>query len=276
MTPPRSHRCDQFQPGIPRRVALQQSSPPLPRPTLMLNPQLPFVQKIPANGIQGLFPLSHSRGSPHGLRIMEEGTCRSPRQTSAATQQKQRQYSSRCGFASTPAFGREEAAARRGLGARTKVRAYLRSTARAEATDRTEKRKQLRERKQCTNESNSKRGSNILVVAASPPLLPSAERKPLRGGAWVPGLKSGPISEATARAEATARTEKRKQLRERKQCTNESNSKRGSNIQVVAVSPPLLPSAERKPLRGGVWMPGAYLRSNCKSGRDWDSGLPGF
>src|SRR5271170_7248180 len=37
MTPPQpigftAHRCDEFQPGIPWRVALQQSPPPLPRP----------------------------------------------------------------------------------------------------------------------------------------------------------------------------------------------------------------------------------------------------
>ncbi len=35
--PSRSHRCDEFQPGNPRRVALQQSSPPLPRPTSSCN-----------------------------------------------------------------------------------------------------------------------------------------------------------------------------------------------------------------------------------------------
>ena len=39
-----AHRCDEFQPGNPRRVALQQSSPPLPRPTSCCNPQLPFVE----------------------------------------------------------------------------------------------------------------------------------------------------------------------------------------------------------------------------------------
>src|SRR5665213_1766940 len=31
----------------------------------MLNHQLPFAKKIPANGTQGLLTLSHSRGSPH-------------------------------------------------------------------------------------------------------------------------------------------------------------------------------------------------------------------
>jgi len=31
------HRCDEFQPGNPRRVALQQSSPPLPRPQSACN-----------------------------------------------------------------------------------------------------------------------------------------------------------------------------------------------------------------------------------------------
>src|SRR5260370_65402 len=59
------HRFDESRPAIPRRVALQQSPPPLPRPCSCSNHPLPFVQQNTANGKQGLLTLSHSRGSPH-------------------------------------------------------------------------------------------------------------------------------------------------------------------------------------------------------------------
>jgi hypothetical protein len=52
-----------FQLSIPWRVALQQSSPPLPQLTFMLQPTIPFVDLISANGNRGVSSLSQPKGS---------------------------------------------------------------------------------------------------------------------------------------------------------------------------------------------------------------------
>jgi hypothetical protein len=59
---PRSHRCDEFPAEYslaspPRRTRLSSAS-------LMLQPTTSFVEQNSANGNQGLFPLSHCKGSP--------------------------------------------------------------------------------------------------------------------------------------------------------------------------------------------------------------------
>src|SRR5215470_8696693 len=54
-----------LQPSIPWRVALQQSSPPLPRPRLIVSLLTSFVDQISANGNCVFFYLSQARGSPH-------------------------------------------------------------------------------------------------------------------------------------------------------------------------------------------------------------------
>jgi hypothetical protein len=65
--PSPAHRCDEFRPAIPRRGALQQSPPPLPRPTSACNSNSRSHKQITANGKQGFSHLSHVRGSPHNM-----------------------------------------------------------------------------------------------------------------------------------------------------------------------------------------------------------------
>jgi len=65
VTPPVSHRCDEF----PAEYSLVSCSPAeltsASSATLMLQPKPSFVEQISANGNQGISSLSHSMGSPH-------------------------------------------------------------------------------------------------------------------------------------------------------------------------------------------------------------------
>jgi hypothetical protein len=54
-----------FHPGIPWRVALQQSSPPLPRTLRSCLTTSPRWYKITPNGEVRSFSVSHPKGSPH-------------------------------------------------------------------------------------------------------------------------------------------------------------------------------------------------------------------
>src|SRR5713101_2975881 len=51
--------------AIPRRVALQQSSPPLHQPTVILKQKERLEKENPLNGKCASFRLSQLRGSPH-------------------------------------------------------------------------------------------------------------------------------------------------------------------------------------------------------------------
>src|SRR5713101_4179627 len=51
---------------IPRRVALQQSSPPLHQPSVILKEKRKFEKEKPLNGKCANTKLSQRRGSPHG------------------------------------------------------------------------------------------------------------------------------------------------------------------------------------------------------------------
>lgn len=64
MTPHRIIVFDEFQPGIPWRVALQQSSPLLSRMRRFCLTNETQRYKISANGEQCSFPVSRPRGSP--------------------------------------------------------------------------------------------------------------------------------------------------------------------------------------------------------------------
>src|ERR1700692_1251903 len=56
-----------LQPAIPRRVALQQSSPPLHRLGVTLNEKAKFEKQKPWNGKRASSKLSQLRGSVHTL-----------------------------------------------------------------------------------------------------------------------------------------------------------------------------------------------------------------
>jgi hypothetical protein len=58
-----------FHPGIPWRVALQQSSPPLSRTLRSCLTTSPRCYKITANGEVRSSSVSHPKGSPHHLRL---------------------------------------------------------------------------------------------------------------------------------------------------------------------------------------------------------------
>jgi hypothetical protein len=54
-----------LQLAIPRRVALQQSSPPLHQPSVILKEKRKFEKEKPLNGMCANSKLSQPRGSPH-------------------------------------------------------------------------------------------------------------------------------------------------------------------------------------------------------------------
>src|SRR5258708_25244297 len=57
--------------AIPRRVALQQSSPPLHQPTVILKQKERLEKENPLNGKCASFRLSQLRGSPHqSVRVL--------------------------------------------------------------------------------------------------------------------------------------------------------------------------------------------------------------
>src|ERR1700682_4080481 len=58
-----------LQPAIPRRVALQQSPPPLHRLLTMIGESSRIDQKDSVNGNCVFFSVSHPRGSPHYRRL---------------------------------------------------------------------------------------------------------------------------------------------------------------------------------------------------------------
>lgn len=72
MSSSRPHRCDEF----PAEYSLASCSPAelasASSASLMLQPTTPFVELISANGNQGTFLLSQSKGSPHGRWISRE------------------------------------------------------------------------------------------------------------------------------------------------------------------------------------------------------------
>src|SRR5712691_7098062 len=57
--------------AIPRRVALQQSSPPLHQPTVILKQKERLEKENPLNGKCASFRLSQLRGSPQKLVLLE-------------------------------------------------------------------------------------------------------------------------------------------------------------------------------------------------------------
>ena len=58
---------DEFQPAIPRQVALQQSLPPLRRPRTILQNKTPPYNDLSANGNNPLNSVSQPKGALHGL-----------------------------------------------------------------------------------------------------------------------------------------------------------------------------------------------------------------
>src|ERR1700726_161325 len=56
-----------LQLAIPRRVALQQSSPPLHQPSVILKEKRKFEKEKPLNGKCANSKLSQQRGSPHSF-----------------------------------------------------------------------------------------------------------------------------------------------------------------------------------------------------------------
>jgi hypothetical protein len=56
---------DEFQPAIPRQVALQQSLPPLRRPRTILQNKTPPYNDLSATGNNPLNSVSHHKGSLH-------------------------------------------------------------------------------------------------------------------------------------------------------------------------------------------------------------------
>jgi len=65
LPPPALIGVDEFQPVIPRRVALQQSPPPLRRPRSECDKVILPVETLAANGEPCLIWLSQPRGQPH-------------------------------------------------------------------------------------------------------------------------------------------------------------------------------------------------------------------